>query len=105
MYVKVALSIVHQLGLCLQLAQKRFRERQRARSDDLEAQVKATSAQLEEMKRKQRALEARNVMLEKLIDLEKKQSGSPVALPAPEVSPESFGQHCCMHMQLTQVAE
>lgn len=57
----------------MQLAQKKFRDRQKARSEDLEAQVKATSMQLEDMKHKHKALEARNFMLEKLMDLTTKQ--------------------------------
>lgn len=46
-----------------------------ARSDELEAQVRATSAQLEEMQRKQKTLEARNTMLEKLVNLDRTQTG------------------------------
>lgn len=89
------------------LAQKRFRERQRvgegcvhvarltlyalvpltlhhlqAHSNDLEAQLKASSAQLEDMKQKQKALEARNIMLEKLIDLDKQGVSAATMSPA-----------------------
>lgn len=103
------------------LAQKRFRERQKvrnlmtrgccwptqcfltqgsnllqARSDELEARVKATSARLEEMTRKQKSLEARNTMLEKLIDLDKQHT----IVPHIATVSTLHSQHCPEHAPL-----
>ena len=78
------------------VAQKRFRERQKvrpctcisisitwasnctwlllqARSKEIEAQFAATTAELEALKTKQKALEARNLLLEKLVQFNKRQ--------------------------------
>lgn len=78
------------------VAQKRFRDRQKvrtcacivcgltwasictwlllqARSKDIETQFAATTAELEALKTKQKALEARNLLLEKLVRFNKKQ--------------------------------
>lgn len=53
-------------------AQKRFRQRHKARSHDVEAQLAATTAQLEELRSRQQQLEARNVLLEKISYLSRK---------------------------------
>ncbi|DBA80153.1 TPA: hypothetical protein ACH3X2_007626 [Trebouxia sp. C0005] len=53
-------------------AQRRFRQRHKARSHDVEAQLAATTAQLEELRSRQQQLEARNVLLEKISYLSRK---------------------------------
>lgn len=57
-------------------AQKRFRQRHKARSHDVEAQLAATTAELEELRFKQQQLEARNVLLEKISYLSSRKSAS-----------------------------
>lgn len=53
-------------------AQRRFRQRHKARSHGVEAQLAATTAQLEELRSRQQQLEARNVLLEKISYLSSK---------------------------------
>ena len=55
-------------------AQKRFRQRHKARNHDVEAQLAATSAELEELRTRQQQLEARNALLEKISYLSSKKS-------------------------------
>ncbi|KAA6419986.1 MAG: hypothetical protein FRX49_10008 [Trebouxia sp. A1-2] len=45
-------------------SQRQWRERQKTRAEDLEAQVEATTAQLKQLQTKQQQLEARNALLE-----------------------------------------
>ncbi|DBA92646.1 hypothetical protein WJX77_002725 [Trebouxia sp. C0004] len=53
------------------LAQKRFRQRKKERSSTTEAQLAETTSQLHSLKLKQKELEARNALLEKLARLDK----------------------------------
>ncbi|DBA66318.1 TPA: hypothetical protein ACH3X2_002313 [Trebouxia sp. C0005] len=53
------------------LAQKRFRQRKKERSSTTEAQLAETTSQLHNLKLKQKELEARNALLEKLARLDK----------------------------------
>ena len=48
-----------------------------ARSKEHEAQFAATTAELEALKGKQKALEARNLLLEKLVSINKQQQQQP----------------------------
>lgn len=49
------------------------------RSQELEVQFSATTAELQELKSKQKTLEARNLLLEKLVQLSKQQPVTEVA--------------------------
>lgn len=51
------------------LAQRRARARRKARAEGTEAQLAVTSAELQELQNKQKALEARNSLLEKMVQL------------------------------------
>ena len=51
------------------LAQRRARARRKALAQGAEAQLAVTSAELQELKNKQKALEARNNLLEKVVQL------------------------------------
>ncbi|KAL0055380.1 hypothetical protein WJX82_011516 [Trebouxia sp. C0006] len=66
-------------------AQKRFRQRQKERSHTAEAKLLETTAQLEELQVRQRHLEARNLLLEKVARLNKqtvlREAHEPVPLP------------------------
>ncbi|DBA70363.1 hypothetical protein WJX79_000172 [Trebouxia sp. C0005] len=66
-------------------AQKRFRQRQKERSHTAEAKLLETTAQLEELQVRQRQLEARNLLLEKVARLNKqtvlREAHEPVPLP------------------------
>ncbi|DBB14398.1 TPA: hypothetical protein ACH3X3_004698 [Trebouxia sp. C0006] len=55
------------------LAQKRFRQRKKERSTTTEAQLAETTSQLHNLKLRQKELEARNALLEKLARLDKQQ--------------------------------
>ncbi|DBA95502.1 TPA: hypothetical protein ACH3X3_013360 [Trebouxia sp. C0006] len=67
------------------LAQKRFRERQRVRASTLEAQLDQISTQLRELQDVQTRLQTRNILLEKLVELNK-QAGPP---SGPSVLPDN----------------
>lgn len=54
-------------------AQRRFRQRHKARSHDVKTQLAATTAELEELRSRQQHLEARNLLLEKISYLSSKQ--------------------------------
>lgn len=54
--------------------QKRFRARQKAKSQTIEVQLAETTAQLNELKLKQKQLEARNALLEKVAALNRQPS-------------------------------
>ncbi|DBA68459.1 hypothetical protein WJX79_009497 [Trebouxia sp. C0005] len=56
------------------IAQKRFRQRKKERSETIEAQLATTTSQLHALKLRQRQLEARNDLLEKVAALNKQQS-------------------------------
>ncbi|DBA97104.1 TPA: hypothetical protein ACH3X1_014875 [Trebouxia sp. C0004] len=66
-------------------AQKRFRQRQKERSHTAEAKLLETTAQLEELQVRQRQLEVRNLLLEKVARLNKqtvlREAHEPVQLP------------------------
>lgn len=53
------------------------------RSQDLEVQFAATTAELQQLKGKQKTLEARNLLLEKLVQLSKQQQQPASDLAAP----------------------
>ncbi|KAL3162038.1 hypothetical protein ABBQ38_009107 [Trebouxia sp. C0009 RCD-2024] len=55
-------------------AQKRFRERKKERAQTTEAQLAETTSQLHNLRLKQRELEARNSLLEKIATLNKQQT-------------------------------
>ena len=55
------------------LAQRRARARKKARAEGAEAQLAVTSAELQELQNKQKALQARNSLLEKIVQLEQPQ--------------------------------
>ncbi|KAL3135585.1 hypothetical protein ABBQ38_006065 [Trebouxia sp. C0009 RCD-2024] len=55
-------------------SQRRFRLRQKARSQAVEAQLASTTAELRELKSRQHQLEVRNMLLEKVAQLNKKDS-------------------------------
>lgn len=65
------------------LAQKRFRQRKKERSETIEAQLAATTSQLHALKLRQRQLEARNDLLEKVAALNKQQSFQDTACKSP----------------------
>ncbi|KAL3132930.1 hypothetical protein ABBQ38_006844 [Trebouxia sp. C0009 RCD-2024] len=56
-------------------AQKRFRQRQKERCHTIEAQLSETTKQLHELRVRQKQLEARNALLEKVAKLTKQPSG------------------------------
>ena len=55
------------------LAQRRARARKKTHAQAVEAQLAVASAELEQLQSKQKALEARNSLLEKIVQLEKAQ--------------------------------
>ena len=73
------------------LAQRRARARKKARAEGAEAQLAVTYAELQELQNKQKALQARNSLLEKIVQLEKpQQQQQPAETQALFPAPVSF---------------
>lgn len=64
------------------LAQRRARARKKTHAQAVEAQLAVASAELQQLQSKQKALEARNSLLEKIVQLEHAQQPSDCVAPA-----------------------
>ncbi len=77
-----ALSSAERKLLSNRTSQKRLRDRRKARMQSTEAQLADTASELQTLKARQKHLEARNALLEKVADL-RKQTASHQALALP----------------------